>query len=645
MKNKFFQILGLLLSVQLLHAQTIDRSVINTCGGQLHPQLTINVGEPFVSTFSNASAMLTEGFLQPAAILYIPAISGNGSLCIGGVSQLNDSLPGGNWSSSQPTVATVSATGLVTAYTTGSTQIYYSIGEVSVAINITVHGFPTAVATTTQPVICPNGNTQLTASGGVSYLWSTGDTAATTIVNQTGNYYVVAANEFGCADTSNLVSITQKALPSQVKIKANGLSSVCEPNTVAFILDMPLGSTTGFAYQWYMAGSPIPGATDSIYNANTTGSYAVSVSGGDNCLKYSYTKPATIKAAPVASFTATTATTICAGGLVVLVAPSISGCVYTWLKDGVPAGSGATKSFKVAGNYTVIAKINGCSDTASPEIPVVVNALPVAGVTALNATTFCAGDSCMVEASPAGAVSYQWQNATQLLSTTTIEQIKIGTTATVKVLVKDANGCIGKLSATSVKTKVNAIPLASISSSGSTVISATGSVKLKANPSTGVSWQWYKDGIAISNATANAYTATSGGDYTVAITKLGCTGVSTPVTVTQILTKEISNSSSFAEGSFVLSAYPNPVNDVLTVTIDGIANVNGTIQVLDALGKMVTSQDCHPELVEGQTNTGFDTSAPLSVHSLKTANWSSGVYFIRYKDDAGRTGTVKVVKE
>ena len=631
MKNNLLLILSFLGLTNLLQAQTLDRQVINTTGGLLAPaggpQLMVNTGESFVGTLTGGNYMLTEGFLQPQSILYIPAISGNLSLCIGGSTTLQDSLPGGNWSSSNTQVATIDAnTGMVQTFSVGTTLISYSIEEVSVTATLVVHGLPTALASTTQSAICPNGNTTLSASGGVSYLWSNGDTATNTTVGQAGNYYVVASNQYGCADTSNLVAIVQKTLPTQVKIKTVGLSSVCYPALVSFVLDMPLGSTTGFAYQWYSQGSPISGATDSFYNANTTGSYALSVYGGDNCSKFSYAKPATIKPAPTASFTANSPTTICSGGFVTLVAPTISGCTYTWLKDGVAAGSGNTKLFKLSGNYTVIAKINGCSDTASPALPIIVNPLPVASVAAINATSFCSGDSCTIIASPTGAVSYEWHNGTFILDTTATEQFKVGVTATIKVLVKDANGCIGKLSATSVKTKVNAIPMASISSSGSTTISSIGSVKLKATPSSGVTWQWFKDGNAINNATANSYIANLGGNYTVAITKLGCTGLSSGVLVTQ--TNPKSEAVTVVNGSFEMTAYPNPVNDVLSINISGLELVDGTIMVMDYSGKLLTTQ-----------------LMSTSTLNLDMKPFASGVYLIRYKGKDGKVSTLKVVKE
>jgi hypothetical protein len=72
------------------------------------------------------------------------------------------------------------------------------------------------------------------------------------------------------------------------------------------------------------------------------------------------------------------------------------------------------------------------------------------------------------------------------------------------------------------------------------------------------------------------------------------------------------------------------VSDVLTVTLSGIEDVNGTLKMIDVLGKAV---QCHIAMVNNST------------FNIQTSTLSSGVYFIRYKDSEGRTGTLKVVKE
>ena len=91
----------------------------------------------------------------------------------------------------------------------------------------------------------------------------------------------------------------------------------------------------------------------------------------------------------------------------------------------------------------------------------------------------------------------------------------------------------------------------------------------------------------------------------------------------------------------MLSAYPNPVGDLLNITVSGIEEINGTIQVMDALGKVVKSFSCKEDANQTTTN---NQQSNINCQ-LSTVNWSSGVYLVRYKDDQGRTGTLKVVKE
>jgi hypothetical protein len=152
-------------------------------------------------------------------------------------------------------------------------------------------------------------------------------------------------------------------------------------------------------------------------------------------------------------------------------------------------------------------------------------------------------------------------------------------------------------------------------------------VKLNATPSSGVSWQWYKDGNEIANATNKQYIASSDGGYTVAITKTGCTGISQPTIVTQSTAKTEIGS---GDGSFIMSAYPNPVNDVLSIAVSGIDNAtHATIEIMNAIGQSITEKPL-----------------PSTANcDIPTNNWTIGIYFIRYKDDEGRTGTLKIVKE
>jgi hypothetical protein len=75
-------------------------------------------------------------------------------------------------------------------------------------------------------------------------------------------------------------------------------------------------------------------------------------------------------------------------------------------------------------------------------------------------------------------------------------------------------------------------PLATITSPGSTAFCSGGSLNLTASTGIGYTYQWFRNGTAISNATASSYSATLAGNYTVVISSNGCSSTSAATTVT-----------------------------------------------------------------------------------------------------------------
>jgi len=74
-------------------------------------------------------------------------------------------------------------------------------------------------------------------------------------------------------------------------------------------------------------------------------------------------------------------------------------------------------------------------------------------------------------------------------------------------------------------------PVATITAGGATSFCAGASVALTCNTGTGYTYIWKRDGTAISGATASSYTATLGGNYTVAVSSGGCSTTSAIMTV------------------------------------------------------------------------------------------------------------------
>ncbi|MBI2258809.1 MAG: T9SS type A sorting domain-containing protein [Flavobacteriia bacterium] len=75
-------------------------------------------------------------------------------------------------------------------------------------------------------------------------------------------------------------------------------------------------------------------------------------------------------------------------------------------------------------------------------------------------------------------------------------------------------------------------PIASIASSGNTTFCDGGSVILDANTGTNFTYQWYRNGTLIPNATNISYSANQEGTYTVSINNGECSAVSNAIVVT-----------------------------------------------------------------------------------------------------------------
>ena len=114
----------------------------------------------------------------------IPPITGPPALCLGSTSTLTDLTPGGTWTSSNPSVASIDIiSGVVSGITTGSAIITYSVSTCSVTKTITVYSAVPSITGSTS--ICAGSTATLsnTVSGGV---WNSSNTAVATIGTSSG---------------------------------------------------------------------------------------------------------------------------------------------------------------------------------------------------------------------------------------------------------------------------------------------------------------------------------------------------------------------------------------------------------------------------------------------------------------------------
>jgi hypothetical protein len=134
----------------------------------------------------------------------------------------------------------------------------------------------------------------------------------------------------------------------------------------------------------------------------------------------------------------------------------------------------------------------------------------------------------------------------------------------------------------------------------------------------GLTYQWVDcdDNFAvIANETNQSFTATANGNYAVIVTDGACSDTSACVAISTIGLNELN--------SLAVTAYPNPVNDVLTIQA---AEQRFNVTVLNLEGKVLA--------------TYSNVDAKLE---LNTSNWSKGIYTVLVSNETA-TKAIKIVK-
>lgn len=132
-----------------------------------------------------------------------------------------------------------------------------------------------ALSSTNGNEICAGDSTMLVASGGTSYLWSTGDTSLMIPVTTSGTYSVTVYGAGGCTDTAN-TAVTVFAAPSA------DFTSVSNQLTVDFT-DQSTGATT---WAWNFGDGNSSTTQNPQYQYAASGTYQVTltVTNADGCV-------------------------------------------------------------------------------------------------------------------------------------------------------------------------------------------------------------------------------------------------------------------------------------------------------------------------------------------------------------------------
>jgi len=260
-----------------------------------------------------------------------------------------------NWapaaSVSNSTIANPIAT--PTALTTYTVTVTDTLAGCSLSgvVTVTVTPAPTANISPASATICAGQFTTLTASGGGTYLWSSGQsTAAITVAPFTStNYTVTVTNAAGCTDDA-VVSVTVNPLPF---ISISGSTSICSGQSAT------LTATGGSTYVWSSGQTTNPIVV--APSANTT--YSVIGTNASGCTNSSAVT-VTVLPQPVASFTFSIA-----GTTATFTSTSQNATSWNWNFGDASTSTlqNPVHIYTTAGTYTVTLVVsNGCgSDTTT----------------------------------------------------------------------------------------------------------------------------------------------------------------------------------------------------------------------------------------------------------------------------------------
>lgn len=346
--------------------------------------------------------------------------TGTASMCISGSTTLFNANPGGTWSSSATSIATVSGTGVVAGIAAGTSVISYAVGGCLATTTVTVNGFPAAI---TGPSSVCVGNTITLVDATPGGMWSSSaasiasaGTAGDILGVSAGTATISYTATTGCITTT---IITVNAYPAAI----TGSDVIC------------IGGTTSLT-------NAIAGGT---WSSSVTGVATISSSGvvsgvgaGTSVISYviascGVAMTVTVNAPPAAI---TGSTGVCEGSTITL-SNTTPGGAWSSSNTSVATISASGEVSGIAPGATLISyTVSGCSSS----VAIMVNPNP-APILPAGSVTVCEGASVTLSDATSGGT---WSSGATATATVSAGGVVTGVTAGTVVIsyVLTTTGCI-----------------------------------------------------------------------------------------------------------------------------------------------------------------------------------------------------------
>ncbi|MDN4165207.1 immunoglobulin domain-containing protein [Cytophagales bacterium LB-30] len=380
------------------------------------------------------------------------------------------------------------------------------------------------------------------------------------LAEQSATYYATVSNQCNTLSTGGA---TVTINPTTEILSITPSTAVCENSALDLNVE---AQGANLEYQWFFNGSAIDGATSTKYSiaqvdANTSGDYSVRLIGTcgtliSEAISVGTTSTTEISQQPQpvsACFNEEVSLSILANGAT----------GYQWFRNNIEV-AGATESTltlnvseATTGNYYCI--VTGCTENVTSET-VAVGALdPLVINSVSEGQEACLGSEINLSVNASGTnLSYQWLKDGVLIDNATSASLVIASFSS-----SDAGSYMVEVSSDCGSTSSTAIVLSEAAALSITNTYGAAAYCEGANFTLGVSatgaitYQWYKDDVAIENATQAEYVVTSAlnadeGVYRCELT--GCEGTLSTDNMVVNVYQTPSVSSTTGDGLYCLGA-------------------------------------------------------------------------------------------
>jgi gliding motility-associated-like protein len=566
-------------------------------GGTTGATITVtpNTTTTYTATYTVAGCPPVTG-TGTVTINPLQPITGTLSACLGLTSQLSNAVTPGTWSSSNTGVATISASGLVTGVSAGTSTITYNASNgCSTTSQFTVFPQPVLTATPSN-VLCFGGTGSVSLSAvGANAPYTYGGSPTQNL--QPGTYTYTATSVDGCVSAPVSVTITQPQ--AALALSSTQVNVLCSGNNTGSINLTVTGGTAPYTYAWSN------NTTLEDPTGLASGAYTVTVTDANGCTAtttVTITQPSTLTSSytqvNVGCFGNTT------GSIDLTVNGGVAPYVFAWSNQAITEDLNNIPS----GVYTVTATdANGCTTTQTVTITQPQAALALS-TTQVNVLCFgnSTGSVNLTVTGGTAPYNYLWSN------NGTAEDPTGMPSGAYTVTVTDANGCTAQTSVTITQPQA-ALALSSTQVNVLCFGNSTGSVNLTVTGGTApYTYAWSN------NTTLQDPTGLAAGTYTVTVTDAnGCTA-----TATVTITEPASAVSVTTQSQNILclngtgSVNSTPTGGVAPYTYSWTNNaLTQNITNLQAGSYTVTVQDANGCTAQS-TGTVLTTLSPLPVQIL-----------------------------